>query len=185
MPEARQFVANETKFRELVLYVAGKLADDPRFGSTKLNKILFAADFLAYGVLGKPITGVEYVKRQFGPVPRLFPVYRDNMQQAGELTFEERPYGSWTQRRAVPLREADLDLFTAREIAIVDNALSSFYKANATQISEWSHGLCGWAVAEEDATIPYEAVFISDRKMTAYEAERGRQLALERGWDVF
>jgi hypothetical protein len=183
--QPREFTPDEAKFSELVLYVSEKLAGDPKFGATKLNNILFAADLFAYGVLGSPITGVEYVRRQFGPAPKLFTAYRERMEQAGALEFEERPYMGKTQKRPIARRSSNLDLFTARQIALVDQVMEIFSVANATQLSEWSHGLCGWAVARPDATIPYEAVFISDRAMTSYEAEHGRQLALERGWDVF
>ena len=40
MPESIQF--NEAKFKELLLYAAGRCEEDPRCGSTKLNKILFS-----------------------------------------------------------------------------------------------------------------------------------------------
>ena len=52
--------ANDVKFRELVLYVARKSEADPRFGATKLNKILFYADFWAYSKLGRSISGQKY-----------------------------------------------------------------------------------------------------------------------------
>ncbi|HZQ34888.1 MAG TPA: hypothetical protein VFD32_03070 [Dehalococcoidia bacterium] len=45
------------KLGELILYVAEKSSDDPRFGATKLNNILFFSDFLAFGQLGRSITG--------------------------------------------------------------------------------------------------------------------------------
>jgi hypothetical protein len=46
----RQF--DEDRFRELVLYIAHKTKDDPTFGRTKLAKVLFSRDFVAYaGVL--------------------------------------------------------------------------------------------------------------------------------------
>ncbi len=43
---------NEKKFAELILYVSQKSTFDSTFGSTKLNKILYFSDFLAYGKLG-------------------------------------------------------------------------------------------------------------------------------------
>ena len=58
------------KFRELVLYVANKSADDPYIGATKLNKLLFFSDFLAYAVLGRPISGAVYEKQNHWPEPR-------------------------------------------------------------------------------------------------------------------
>ena len=39
MTDFKQFEFNDRKFRELVIYIAEKCADDPTFGATKLNKI--------------------------------------------------------------------------------------------------------------------------------------------------
>jgi hypothetical protein len=175
----------EDKFRELLLYMAYRSVDDPSFGATKLNRLLWVADFLSYGKLGQPITGVQYVKRQYGPAPRRLPAIRDDMVAKQELAVAVREVHGLTQKRPVPLREPNLSCFTPQEVALIEFVIESLRRANATEVSEWSHGLCGWAIAEDDATIPYETVFLSDRKLTAYEAERGRQLALEREWDVF
>ena len=59
----------DKKLKELVLYIAQKSEDDPSFGATKLNKILFAADFYFFGQTGRSITGASYVHRGKGPVP--------------------------------------------------------------------------------------------------------------------
>jgi len=40
-------IPNDRKFQELLLYVAARCEGAPTFGATKLNKILFFADFLA------------------------------------------------------------------------------------------------------------------------------------------
>ena len=53
---------NEQKFKELVIYIAGRCESDPYFGAVKLNKLLFFSDFFAYAKLGNPITGAEYMK---------------------------------------------------------------------------------------------------------------------------
>src|SRR5207302_260927 len=60
---------DDRKLRELILHIAKESMGDTRFGKTKLNKLLFYADFLAYQKTGQSITGEEYVKQPFGPVP--------------------------------------------------------------------------------------------------------------------
>src|SRR5437660_6974881 len=56
----RKWPENEVRYKELVLYICQKCATDQKFGATKLNKILYFSDFLAYAELGEPITGFEY-----------------------------------------------------------------------------------------------------------------------------
>ena len=50
---------DERKLTELIVYVADRLADDRAGGSTKLNKVLFFADFAHVRQHGTPITGVS------------------------------------------------------------------------------------------------------------------------------
>jgi len=48
-------VIRDASFEELVLYFSSRSDDDPKFSATKLNMLIFFADFLAYAYLGKPI----------------------------------------------------------------------------------------------------------------------------------
>src|SRR4051794_25639715 len=48
---------NKAKFKEMVLYVASRLAGDPSNGSIKLNKVMAISEFLHYKRFGTPIAG--------------------------------------------------------------------------------------------------------------------------------
>ena len=68
---------DDEKFKELVLYVCHKSAGDAPFGATKLNKLLFYADFLAYKQLGSAVTKHAYQRLPNGPAPRaILPILR-------------------------------------------------------------------------------------------------------------
>ncbi|HXJ96252.1 MAG TPA: Panacea domain-containing protein [Terriglobia bacterium] len=173
---------NETKFKELVLYVSQKCANDPTFGATKLNKILFYTDFLAYANLGEPITAFDYQKLRWGPAPRrLIPVQND-MITKGELVLQPvHLLGGKVQKRTVNLRDPDLSVFRPQEIALIDEVIEALESARADAVSELSHRLVGWKVAEEGESIPYETIFLSDEPLTDAENERGRKLAKQFG----
>src|SRR6266480_4421152 len=84
----KKWPESEVKYRELVLYICQKCATDKKFGATKLNKILYFADFLAYAELGEPITGFEYQREKNGPVPRRLVPIREQMINARELALQ-------------------------------------------------------------------------------------------------
>jgi len=60
---------HKDKLAELIVFFAEESKDDIQFGSVKLNKLLFLADFWAYGHLGQSITGATYVRQDHGPTP--------------------------------------------------------------------------------------------------------------------
>lgn len=69
MPTLSKNVYSEEKLRELILYIAQKSKTDPRCGAVKLNKLLYYADFSAYRLLGRAITGAEYQHLKKGRRP--------------------------------------------------------------------------------------------------------------------
>jgi hypothetical protein len=175
-------MGSEEKMAELILYVSDRCQTDPAFGAVKLNKILFHSDFLFYKMRGRPITGMEYMKLQWGPAPRrLVPIRRELIERK-ELLIRPQPYGTWQQDRPIALRPADLSEFTGEEIAIVDSVISDLWGKSATDVSEETHLFAGWKLAEERETIPYPTILIAEDEEPSEEdyalaAELGHEWA--------
>jgi hypothetical protein len=176
----KTFSENERRFKELLLYVSQQSAEDPTFGATKLNKILFYSDFMAYAITGEPITGLEYQKIQNGPAPRRLVPLRQQLIDEQALGIQEIPLKSGKiQHRTVNLRRPDLSVFTADQISIVDHVISGLSQVDANGVSELSHRMIGWKVAKMGETIPYETVFLSDEPLTPEDIQRGLEVARE------
>lgn len=175
MPHGRQ------RFRELIVYIADKCRAAEYFGATKLNKILYHADFRAFERFGQPITGVTYFKLPKGPAPKALVPVRHELVNEGAIEIEERPIGNHVQKRVVPLREAYLDVFTKAEIALVDEVIRELWSQSAPEVSNASHDVRWRTLALRDE-IPYEAVFLSDAGLTQNDIKRTRELADEFGW---
>jgi len=148
------------KLAELVLFVAEKSKSDPAFSATKLNKILFLADFLHYGITGKPITGARYVHRQNGPAPAdMLDVIR-LLVEAGRAQMEESTYFGYTQKRIVPCVGPDTSIFSEKELELVESVIEHVRPSNAKELSEWTHTLKPWLLTEEGEELPYASVFV-------------------------
>ena len=171
------------RLRELIVYIAERSIDDPRFGALKLNKILYFADFRSFARYGRPITGAAYMRLAEGPVPiRMFPI-RKEMLDSHEIALVKTPYHGYDQHRVVPLREPNLDCFRAQDIAIVNDVITWLWNRTGTEASKLSHGRA-WRIVSDKQPIPYEAAFISDDGLTDYDIARSRELIHEHGWDV-
>jgi hypothetical protein len=169
---------DDQKFKELVLYISQQCATHLTFGATKLNKVLFYSDFLAYAYHAKPITGHEYQKLINGPAPRKLPILRAQMIKEGSLGIQPvRLKNGHTQQRPINLREPKLNIFTGDQIAIVDMVIAGLADATAEETSWMSHQLVGWLAAEKGETIPYGSILISNEPLTDSEIERGREIA--------
>lgn len=113
----------ESRLRELMLYIADKCKEDPKFGAAKLNKILYFADFISFSKRGVPITGAEYMRLGKGPAPKHLVPVRVSMEKAGELKVVEGEYYGYPQKRPVPNKSPDLKAFSPGDLSIVDQVI--------------------------------------------------------------
>jgi|SRR5271155_1206874 len=176
MASNRQRRPDDEKLRELILYVSILSKDDRNFGATKLNKLLFYADFLAYQKFGSAITGQEYQALPQGPAPRRLKPIIESMKRSGDLKQERRKSGRFEQIRPVPVRNADLSKFSGPEVDLVVGVVKRFRNMNATDISNESHFFLGWQLGVQGETIPYSVILIGNRKPTEAEKRKGRAL---------
>lgn len=172
------FDDKHVKLRELILHIANKLNDDPKFGATKLNKILFFSDFIAYAKYGNSITGETYFKLPYGPAPKQFKLVKEAMEAARDIFCYSVDTLSGPQKRIAPNRPANLSIFKPEEIDIVDEVIGLLRDKDAEEVSELSHYFMGWRIAKERGDIPYYTVFIADPSKTSV-TERDREIAEE------
>lgn len=172
----KKFSYQPQKMEELLLYVADASKDDPSFGKTKLNKILYFIDFYAYGQLGSPVTGATYQHRPFGPVPQEIVSARAALiwNGAAEVVGQDR-FG-YAQHRLVPSRKSDISVFSSAEVSLIDDVLAALRDKSGVEVSEMSHQEIGWRITSDAEVIPYESVFISNRPLTADDIRRGQEI---------
>ena len=168
--------ANTEKLQELILHVCLSSEGDERFGSIKLNKILFYGDFAAYLLLGNSISGQEYQKLPRGPAPRLMLPVLEDMQEKDLIFLAKRDYYGRSQKRPLALRPPNLSLFRSDEIALVDRLIRECWHMDGNEISEQSHKFLGWKLGEEKETIPYGMALLEKRELTDREIAWANEL---------
>ena len=182
MRKIREFQNDEEKLKQLILYVSRKCANQLGFGSTKLNKILYFSDFLVYANTGEPLTGVDYQRLQYGPAPRRMKPVLDELQESSQMAMQETLIaGRYTRKKPVNLVAPDLSLFSAEEIAVVDEVIENLEELTASDTSQVSHDWGGWQYARDGDIIPYESVFISNRPINQSDRESGLKIAKQHG----
>jgi len=173
---------DEDKLAELILYVADKILTDPPGGATKINKILFFAEFSHMRAHGVPITGAAYQKLPQGPAPRHLVPIRDRLLEQGDAELRIDDYFGRPLHRIVPLRGPNLSYFSVDELRIVDQVVTALWGKTAGEVSEMSHQEMGWKMVEEGEDIPLPSAFLA-KKAVATDAirEHAQQLAEKLG----
>jgi len=163
---------DERKFKELVVLVAERLQGDRAGGATKLNKVLFFADFAHVRRSGSPITGADYRKLPHGPAPRRLKPVRAALVAGGDVRIDREEFLGYEVHRLVPLRPPDLSVFTAEELATVEKVLADLEGLNARQVTDLSHEEAGWRLVDDGESIPYEAALVGAAQVSTPTSRR-------------
>lgn len=151
------------KFEALVHYICATCKDASKLGATKLNKILWLSDMLAYANHGAPITGETYKKDKFGPVPVHINAAVSHLQKDQKMQVQDIPFGdgSRKQKRFIAGGNINKSLFSAEQLDLVDFIRDYVCEDHtAGSISDLTHDAV-WEMAQMGERIPYEAILIS------------------------
>ena len=151
---------NKEKFKETILYILERCGAKTNVGETVLYKLLYFADFDFFEIYGQFLTGAQYRKIDHGPAPRDFNAVMEEMMQSQEVKRDIIEYFGKTQKRYLPLRNADLSIFRAHETKLIDNVIERLSDMNAAQISEYSHYDMPWQATADRELIDYGYVFL-------------------------
>ena len=171
---------DERKFTELLVHVANRLSDDVAGGATKLNKVLFFAEFTHVRRTGAPITGADYQKLEHGPAARRLRPVRNRLLEKGDAELRDHEFLGYRQHRLVPHRDADLTVFSDDELQTIDKVLADLEGLNARQVSDLSHEEAGWRLVGYGDTIPYESALVGARQVATPTSRRLVQDAADR-----
>ena len=122
-----------------MLYVLEQCAGKPNVGETVLYKLLYFADFNYYETYEEHLSGSEYRKLDFGPVPQNIDGIIREMISRKKIKRIKTDYHGYPQTRYIPLEKADLKSMNAAEKEIIDKVIDRFSDWSASALSDYSH----------------------------------------------
>ncbi|NTU98209.1 MAG: DUF4065 domain-containing protein [Chlorobiaceae bacterium] len=137
------------KLAEMVVFFAGRMKP----WKTKLNKLLFYADFLHFKNTGFSISGTRYCAIDMGPVPDNFNSIFEWMKKKGDIRIHEKQFGDGgTGEQFLPAAERKFRaiLFSQKELAAMNTVADRFFKTGTKEIIDISHHESAWFENERD-----------------------------------
>jgi putative zinc finger/helix-turn-helix YgiT family protein len=136
---------------------------------TKLNKLLFYADFKHFQEFTVSITGARYVHVPFGPAPDQFSIYFAALASQCAIELIEEEQGE----KIKATRPPDLSLFSPTERHIMQSVREYFDSWWASDISQLSHGEVGYVSTKTGEPISYKYAGRLKLKLHAEEVQDG------------
>jgi len=131
--------------------------DEEGVYKTKLNKLLFYADFKHFKEYVVSITGCRYAHIPFGPAPDNYEYYfatliENKLLDPKEIRFDEDIVGE----KLVSATEPNLSIFGEGELKIMASVKEFFKDFTATQIKDYSHEEQGYKETSNGDTISFD-----------------------------
>jgi len=146
-----------SKFNLRKLYNAILFFARDGVAKTKLNKLLFYADFKHFKEYTVSITGVQYVHLPYGPVPDNYEMYYASLISRNSLQIIEETYPDGYVCELLKIHKApDINVFDTSEIRILASVREDFQGYTARQMKERSHEEEGYKSTSDRQTISYK-----------------------------
>jgi len=140
---------NLDKFSEMVIFFTERLQP----WKTKLNKLLFYADFTMFKQSGFSISGVQYRAIPMGPVPNNFNSIFDYLARNDYVDIYYTTFpdgGTGEQFKPIADRTFNSELFTEFEVAILENIAERFKNISTDEMIALSHQEKAWRESKEE-----------------------------------
>jgi hypothetical protein len=143
---------NMSKFTNSVLFLCkggGQL-------KTKINKLLFYADFKCFKEFTVSLTGARYVHLPFGPVPDDYDILFAVLRQRGEISIDEVQIGPYYGENMSSIKDPDISVFTTSELRVLSEVKEFFENYSSSEIKDYSHKESAYKKTAGGEIIPYE-----------------------------
>lgn len=148
-----------SKFKNVLLYILERCAGKPNVGETVLYKLLYFSDFNYYELYEEHLTGANYKKLPYGPVPQKLDVIINQMIDLNQIQRIRTEYHSYPQTRYLPLEKADLTQLKASEKEVIDRVIEQMSDWSASAVSNYLHKDIPWLASKDGEEINYELAF--------------------------
>ena len=142
------------KIKNIILILASK-----GILKTKLLKEIFYIDFISYKETGKSITGLEYSKLNYGPVPDEYEKLINFFTKNNIIDYIIEYDKDYEYHNIVSKEEANENLFDKKELEIIEKVSKKFKCYSSNKLVEISHKEKAFLNTDYYKKISYEYAF--------------------------
>lgn len=155
--------ADYDKYREMIQYLVKKFPQG--VPKTKLAKMLYLADFGKFYHTHKSMSGMQYRRIQFGPVPDQYFRALAEMQDEGLIANNESPHMDGKVCNVTPTRGIATSreaLLSDEEKHLLDEIFDRWNTERTATIVSFTHNQIPYHLCDEGEIIPYELIIQED-----------------------
>jgi len=154
---------NAKKYKNAIVFFAQKIQNGT-LGKVKMMKLLYYFDFDFFEKYGRSVTGDEYLRFEYGPVPRMGKKFLEAMNgKEVKITKRKIADGCNDQFHIEALSNFDVNVFTKEELLMLEDVSDKWEKFTGTEMKNASHGEAPWIATKPNDIIDYNLVYYRNK----------------------
>lgn len=159
-------IPNIEKYKHMILtYLRMNLSEDGKVPKTKLAKLLYLADFAWFYDHLESMSGMQYRKIAYGPVPDNFFRALDELEESGKIVIEHKsPDGKdmFLISESESNKNEKIQTLSKEENSLMKKIAEKWKGKNTKEIVNFTHNQLPYFLCRQDELIPYELITQED-----------------------
>lgn len=157
---------NYEKYKEMILAFLRSIATaDGKIPKTKLAKLVYLADFSWFYKKLESMSGMQYRKIQYGPVPDSFFRAIDELEESGKIVIDRKTREG---KEMLLIAESEsnvnekMSTLSKDELLLIRNIAKKWKEKNTNEIVNFTHNQLPYLISRDNEIIPYELITQED-----------------------
>ncbi|MCU0653697.1 MAG: helix-turn-helix domain-containing protein [Candidatus Pacebacteria bacterium] len=154
---------NYEKYKQMILaYLRHAANSDGQITKTKLAKLLYLADFGWFYKKLQSMSGMQYRKIQYGPVPDMYFRALDEMEDNGQIAIDRTADGPILISKNEGRSPDKNDQISEAELSLIKKISDKWKDKKTNEIVAFTHNQLPYKICEENEIIPYGLITQED-----------------------
>lgn len=150
------------KYKQMILtYLKSSISTDGKVPKTKLAKLLYLADFAWYYQNLKSMSGMQYLRRAYGPVPDPYFRALAELEEEGKIEVDHKGDAFLISLSGSSSKQK-FDLLGNKEVELIRKIGEKWKDKKTRDIVDFTHEQLPYKICAPDEVIPYELIIQQD-----------------------
>jgi len=147
---------NYEKYKQMILaYLRLAANSNRKITKTKLAKLLYLADFTWFYNKLESMSGMQYRKNHYGPVPDMYFRALDELEENGAIIINRTADGPILISENKTMQKKKLEQINAKELDLIKKISAKWQNKKTGEIVAFTHSQLPYKICEENEIIPY------------------------------
>ena len=153
---------NYEKYKQMILaYLRQATSHDGNILKTKLAKMLYLADFAWFYEHLQSMSGMQYRRIKYGPVPDIYFRAIDELEESGKISITRKDDMLLiSENRGSKIQS--LEELSKKELKLIEKISEKWKNKKTSEIVDFTHNQLPYKICQSDEIIPYELITQQD-----------------------